>query len=180
MHPLYRLLYKQHLRNIRKICYDVEHPGEFLEEKALAEEEKKEEELPKNKREQTCDETFAEYLGFAAKRVNKVYYCKLLKFILLFRECTNSHSEKLIEERKSMPKYLFPLILETAEAKNAQDYCATHNAEQLPDISNQLIAEHIRNKDAGIDISEAMDLAQNFCHWLFINGYTCAKLSLIE
>jgi hypothetical protein len=183
-HPLFRILNKDHLNNIKRVNYDKEHPGEYPQVETQPEDPKADGK-PKNKRQQTCDEIFAEYLGFLAKKVNKTYYSKVLKFVLFFRECTNLNSGKLKEESKLMPKDLFPLMTGNSDEFQTkwgtiQDYCATHNAEQLPDISNEFILEFIPDNMQDIEIGEVTDLTQHFCHWLFINGYTCAKLSLIE
>lgn len=174
-------MFSQHLQNIKKINYETEHPGEYKE--GYAEEEtKKEEEVRVNKRTHTCDEIFSEYLGFIAKRINKKYYIKLIMFVLFFRECTNRNSAKLKEDSRKMPKDLFPPMETQVILSNSveEDYCATHNAEQLPDVSNDFIVNYMKDKKKHIPNPEAMDLTQNFCHWLYINGYTCAKLSQIH
>lgn len=37
----------------------------------------------------SCDEVFCMYLREVAKQVNETYYKQCLRFILLYRECTN-------------------------------------------------------------------------------------------
>jgi len=168
--------------------YIVEHPGEFQYIVTPEEEKTETNSYAKNKRTYTCDEIFAEYLGFVAKKVNKTYYIQLQKFVLFFRDCTNINSEYLKEESKSMPKDLFPemepgyhsLNKDNNSTSHQEDYCSTHNAEQLPDISNKFVVNYMQNKKQYISIKEIMELTQNFCQWLFNNGFTCAKLSLIQ
>ncbi len=88
----------------------------------------------------------------------------LIKFITLFRECVN-----IINKEK----------LRNSEG---QEYTQVTNAEDVPDISNDFITEFLDPDTNTFDISkeEAIDLTQNFCHWLYENNFTCSKLSLIS
>ena len=131
------------------------------------------------RRQKTCDDIFAEYLNFVARKTRKEYYAKALSFAFLFRECVNEAGERLNEEKKLLPQELFPI--NGGVGKN-EDYCLTNNAEQVPDVSNEFITNFLSEKklDALFPSTEAIDLTQNLCHWLFINGYTCSKLSLIQ
>jgi len=206
-HPLYKKLHALHLKNIKEINYEIEHPDGFTTEgkEAKSETEKiiveskietpteesknlDEAELL-NKRKKSIDDTFAEYLNFISRKVNKKYYQKLISFVFLFRECVEEMGDRLAEERKQLPPELFPPIeISKDKGENPSnsliklDYCQTNNAEQVPDASNEFIMTYISKNglDSMIDHSEAIDLTQNLCHWLFINGYTCSKLSLID
>ncbi len=130
------------------------------------------------RRKRSCDDIFAEYLNFVARKVNRGYYAKVLSFVFLLRECVNEYAERLVAEQKNLPADLRPRIV---PAEKTAEYCAANNAEQVPDISNEFITDFLPHKNvACINNEEAVNLMQNLCHWLFINGYTCSKLSLIQ
>ena len=62
---------------------------------------------------------------------------------------------------------------------NTYEFCTINNAELLPEICNEFVTIYL-NDIAGFDRAEAIDYVRHFCHWLFINGHTCSKLSLIH
>ena len=193
-HPMYKILYRHHLKNIKEISYEVEHPGGFntsgeaakneaemvhaVPVPEIVEGEKKsdEDELIK-KRQKSCDEILSEYLGFTARKIHKEYYKKVLRFVLLLRECLNENADRLNEEKKSLPQGLCLRNLPEGEEK---EYTETNNAEQVPDISNDFIIAYLDDKREHLSTQESIDLIQSLCHWLFINGYTCSKISLIQ
>jgi hypothetical protein len=110
-----------------------------------------------------CEEIFAEYCCKMANYCNPNYFVKLLKFITLFRECVNiQYREKIRQE--------------------GRDYSEATNAEDVPDVSNEFITEFLDpdSNTFGFTKEEAIDLTQNFCHWLYENNFTCSKLSLIS
>jgi hypothetical protein len=110
-----------------------------------------------------CDEVFADYVLKMSQFCNLHYFIKLLKFITLFRECVNIiNREKLRTE--------------------SREFCEVTNAEDVPDVSNEFITEFLDPDTNIFDIckEEAIDLTQNFCHWLYENNFTCSKLSLIS
>jgi hypothetical protein len=110
-----------------------------------------------------CDEVFADYIIKMANYINPTYMIRLLTFITLFRECVNIvNKEKVRSEGK--------------------DYTEITNSEDVPEVSNDFITEFLDADTNTFDISkeEAIDLTQNFCHWLYENNFTCSKLSLIS
>ncbi len=114
------------------------------------------------KGEATCDDAFAEYLHFAAQRACREYYMKVVMFAMLYRECVNTNCGKL----PTMP-----------QVSTDVEYCAGHNADYLPDLSNEFVSGFLPKRDPkglliGVDV--ATELTLNFCHWLFINCYTCS------
>lgn len=109
------------------------------------------------------DEVFADYVLKMANYCNPTYFPKVLKFVTLFRECAN--------------------ILNKEKVKNElKDFTEIFHAEDIPDISNEFITEFLDPDQNVFDINkeEAIDLTQNFCHWLYENNFTCSKLSLIS
>ena len=201
-HPFYKRLFQLHIKNIKEVNYESEHPDGFNMEGDAAknaeerinvvavpehtEECKRSEEADLMwKRQRCCDEIFAEYLNFVSRKVKKDYYSRVLAFIFLLRECVNECAERLNEDKKNLPSELFPPMKQANKLPHddagLQEYCLTSNAEQVPDVSNDFIMNYL--PDNGIEFfstNEAIDLTQNICHWLFINGYTCSKLSLIQ
>jgi hypothetical protein len=110
-----------------------------------------------------CDEVFADYIIKMANYVNPTYMIRLLIFITLFRECVNIvNKDKIRFEGK--------------------EYSEITNSEDVPEVSNDFITEFLDADTNTFDISkeEAIDLTQNFCHWLYENNFTCSKLSLIS
>jgi hypothetical protein len=98
-----------------------------------------------------------------ANYVNPTYMIRLLIFITLFRECVNIvNKDKIRYEGK--------------------EYSEITNSEDVPEVSNDFITEFLDADTNTFDISkeEAIDLTQNFCHWLYENNFTCSKLSLIS
>ena len=62
------------------------------------------------------------------------------------------------------------------------EFACINNAEVAPEICNEFVtvflverAKHVEE----LERNEVIDLVRHLCHWLFINGHTCSKLSLI-
>lgn len=196
-HKLYSELYKRHLKNVVILNYAHEHPGQTEfgltppglpaavyilkpEEPAKPSEdasEPKENSSPEisspEKKQKKCDEVFAEYLDIVAKEVNKSCYAEVLKFVFLFRECLNHYGDKLAKNKEDG-------VPEPTKGESKEDYCVTHNPEQAPEISNEFVTVYLDEVKAAFGSMDAIELTQNFCGWLFSNGYTCSKLSLIQ
>lgn len=184
-HPLYVELNNVHRQFIRDGIYDESgnapnnQPTEIKTQSNMEEHEYIDDELTR-KREKSCDQIFAEYLGFVAQKVRKEYYIQVLRFVFLFRECINSNGERLIEDRKNLPEFLFP---KNSVVNNpTKDYCCDNNGEQVPDMCNEFLMRHIKERQGMVDLedTEMIELMQNLCYWMFINGYTCSKIALIE
>jgi hypothetical protein len=62
------------------------------------------------------------------------------------------------------------------------EFCVINNAEVLPEVCNEFITIYLdTKKDAcGMQKEDAIDYTRHLCHWLFINGHTCSKLSMIN
>ena len=62
------------------------------------------------------------------------------------------------------------------------EFCQVNNSELLPEICNEFVTIYLNDKltVAGFERSEGIDLTRHLCHWLFINGHTCSKLSMIH
>lgn len=131
-------------------------------------------------REKSCDQIFAEYLGFVAQKVCADYYVSVLGFIFLFRECISAHGLLLVQQRKSLPAFLFPQHSRVND--HTVDYCCDNNGEQIPDMCNKFLTQYIKSRRGCVHLedSDLIDLMQNLCYWLFFNGYTCSKINLIK
>lgn len=188
-HPLYIALNAVHQQFIKELIYDTDGnaPKDLPEavkaqvkvEEVECQHAGDEDELMK-KREKSCDQIFAEYLGSIARKVCNEYYIKVLRFVFLFRECVNDNGEKLIEERKNLPAFLFPKNNVTYNP--TKDYCCDNNAEQVPDMCNEFLLNYLERRENQVEMTrtELIELTQNMCYWMFINGYTCSKIALIE
>ncbi|MDR3737353.1 MAG: hypothetical protein P4L10_17745 [Acidobacteriaceae bacterium] len=141
---------------------------------------KVEEETLQRKKLKKCDETFAEYLDSVAKFVNKESYRQVLNFVFLFRECLNHYGDRLSKNRQEPAA--FPSLATNGKPDDGkqEEYCLNNNAEQAPEVSNEFVTLYLDELKVSFEHFNAIDLTQNFCSWLFNNGYTCSKLSLIQ
>lgn len=206
-HKLYVELYKRHIENVRTCNYSREHAGltvfgarpaglpeavyepkseehsasrpseprehEGSEEQVV--DEKTREENQRKKKMKKCDEIFAEYLDLIAKDVKKECYANVLKFVLIYRECMNQYGDKIQKEKnggESNPQ--------ETRGEESKCYCLTHDAEHVPEASNELITIYLDTVNTSFGDMEPVDLTLNFCGWLFNGGYTCSKLSLMN
>lgn len=105
-----------------------------------------------------CDQVFSEYILAVSEIANPEYFKRVLKFVFLYREFLNKFHRKL----------------------NEPEYTTTKTAEDAPDISNEFLIEFIvlDNSIMGYLKGEAISLTQNFCRWMFNEGYTTSKLSI--
>ena len=117
--------------------------------------------------EKTCDDVFYEYLNTFMSKTNRKYFSLMLKFIILFRECydLSKNQEKNKNEKVAVTNTLPP--------------------EGLPDLCNEFYGEFMEpNNFFGIyeleEKNEIVEIIQHFCIWLFKNGYTKSKLSLVS
>ena len=121
-----------------------------------------------------CDEIFSLYLREVAQTVRQSVYSTILKFVLLFRECLNEYGW---EKRKEND----PEGAKKNPRKENVEFCSENNAEHAPEICNELVTVFLeQKKDSDLQRTESIDFTRHFCHWLFIKGYTCSKLSMIN
>ena len=116
---------------------------------------------------QLADSVFIEYLNKMSAYCNPDYYVKLIKFVTLFREHSNqANIDKMVNNSAN------------------QVYTETHDAEDVPDTSNEFITDFInpeeKDNDLGFNKEECIDLTMNLCYWMYENNFTCSKLSLIK
>ena len=201
-HKLYVELYKLHIKNVAIHNYSHEHPGctDFGPTPAglppaiytLKSEEPDKTQSPDaskanpnptpesnsdDKKKKKCDEVFAEYLDSVAKETNKECYLNVLKFVFLYRECLNHYGEKLSKGKEGM---ISPGEQNLRNDEGKEEYCIMNNAEQAPEVSNEFVTIYLEEVKTNFGTMDPIELTQNFCGWLFGNGYTCSKLSLIQ
>ena len=118
----------------------------------------------KENNDKNCDEVFYEYLKVLANKCNHKYFIFAFKFVVLFRECLNKF--KLNEKDVS------------------KEYTQCNNSDQVPDLCNEFINDFMEganffglNNDE--DKIELIEIIQHYCFWLFDNGYTTSRLSLL-
>ena len=136
-----------------------------------------------------CDEIFAQYLRHLSTIVNEHFYRTMIRFILLYRDCFNQFGWLKKAEADCRESRL------TLEEKNVlgridyykqfisdHEFCTISNGELLPEICNEFVTIYLNDKKdiAGFDRGEAIDYVRHLCHWLFVNGHTCSKLSMIH
>ena len=104
------------------------------------------------------DYVFIDYLNKMSLYCNKEYYGKLILFVLLFREFIN-----------------------LKKSDKNENYSNNHNAEDVPDLSNEFINDFLEpeNKYFDFDKEESINLTQNICNWMYENNFTTSELSRI-
>ena len=114
------------------------------------------------KEDEISDIVFIDYLNKMSTHVNAEYFTKLIMFVTLFREYVN---------------------IAKKDDNEQEEYTKRNSAEDVPDLSNEFINEFLEPEKTevfGFSKDEAIDLTQNFCHWMYENNFTCSKLSLIN
>ena len=110
----------------------------------------------------SCDEVMCLYLREISRFTNAETYKKVMKFIILYRQCINQFGNKIRNE------------------PNSYEYSICNSAEFMPDFCNEFIVEFVekRNRTYGLSKDELLDYTRNFCMWLFTNGFTCTRISM--
>ena len=135
-YPLYSELYKIHNKQVYLIDYNNEHGKQELDK------------LPSPSVDcdiQEVDTAFAKYLEIVSKVVNKNYYRKVIRLVILYRECL-------------------------ADLKGKLEY--GESPMSVPLISNEMVAIMLRHCDLSISKDEIIGLVLNLCWWFFSNNYT--------
>ena len=116
-----------------------------------------------------CDDVLAFYLFKVARNSKEECFEKVLRFVILFRECLNY-------------MYKDTIVNKTNDSIIHKDFSEEFTCEDAPDISNEFILEFLQTDQMimGYSKEEAIDLTQNLCQWLYDNNFTCSKLSLIN
>lgn len=126
----------------------------------------------KQKNEKTCDEAFYQYLNYIKNLTNKNYFVLALKFAILFRECLNISRHKEVNSNSENG------------VDSKKEYTAIKNAETVPEICNEFVTDYLENNyyfgiTSERDRNEIIELIQHFCTWLYLNGFTQSRLSLV-
>ena len=111
-----------------------------------------------------CDSIKYDYLRDIASKTNDAYFLFVFKFVLLFRECINKFKK--------------------VEDGTGKEYCEVYGAESVPDLCNEFIIEFMEihnyfglNTDE--EKNEFIEIIQHFCIWLYENGHTSSRLTLL-
>ena len=57
-----------------------------------------------------------------------------------------------------------------------------NNSEVIPEVCNEFVTvfmEARKNIPSTLSRQDNVDLTRHICHWMFIHGHTCSKLSII-
>lgn len=61
------------------------------------------------------------------------------------------------------------------------EFCVHNNGEYAPEVCNEFVTLYWeQHKHIDLTRDDAIDLTRNLCHWLFVNGFTCSKLTIIN
>ena len=113
----------------------------------------------------TCDNIKFEYLKNVAQKTNDNYFVFVFKFVLLFRECINKFKK--------------------LDGNIEREYCEVQGAEAAPDLCNEFISDFMESNEyfgmnSDENKTEFIEIIQHYCYWLFENGYTSSRLTLLS
>jgi hypothetical protein len=109
---------------------------------------------------ENADEVCAKYIVDAFPQCNRDYFLFLVKFVVLFRECTNK--------------------INNSDDINIE-YTSVSKGECFPDMCNAFITDFMENNDYfGLDVNELIEIIQHFCNWLYENKHTTSRLTLLS
>ncbi len=136
----------------------------------------------------SADEILGQYLRDVASKTNELFYRMMIRFILLYRECLNEYgwqkkAEAECREAKQTleEKNITARLATYRDIMSTHEFCGINNAEVAPEICNEFVTTFLeKQKDVGLERLDSIDYTRNLCHWLFINGHTCSKLSMIN
>lgn len=147
-----------------------------------------------------CDDLFAVYLNEISSKVNQDYFKHVMRFILLFRECLNDLGWKKKYEsraRNRLEEIKMAAAVKGANPENEPElyqkelteamksfpvtgeFCEQCDAEFAPEVSNECVARYMEGPHDVLR-DDIVDLTRNFCHWLYLNGFTCTRLIHIQ
>lgn len=119
----------------------------------------------------SIDECMVEYLCFVSNNSNLEYFHFSILFIVLFREFLNSFSPFCNQKL-----YISKL--------NNSEYTADNNitAQDIPKYCDSFISDFLEPKDyySIYEPDEIVQIIQHFCYWLFENGYTKFRVTLVN
>ena len=135
-----------------------------------------------------ADDALAMYLLQMSQKVNQDYVASVLQFVLLYRDCLNQYGWQKIAE-SDLRELKQPMddsniqkrMLLRQDMQKVQEFSACQNAECLPEISNEFIGVYLPQRQGANTLEQQtyVDLTRNLCFWLFVQGFTCSKISLI-
>ena len=150
----------------------------------------------KNENNWSCDEVFVDYLKNVAKKTNALYFKLVCKFVMLYRECLNKYgwlklfeniapqieAEGPIQSETNSQKISRHILLTEEQVQMMKDeYSRVNNAEFAPEVSNEFAVLFLpEHSSSGLQSNEGINLLINLAEWMFENGYTCTKISLIK
>lgn len=129
---------------------------------------------PEDKEECTVYKIIAVYLILLIEVTKeKMFVDIVMKFVFYFREYLNltgwDYYNYLAEY--GIAKYHF----------NSGEFCEYASCEEIPEMVNDFTTMFLELTPVMKDqANEIIDITQNFCYWLFINGFTRFKLSKID
>jgi hypothetical protein len=69
------------------------------------------------------------------------------------------------------------------DLQNWQDFTQTNNAECVPEVCNEFVSIYLAGRQETVreigGQQVVIDLTRHMCNWMFVNGYTCNKISVI-
>lgn len=129
---------------------------------------------PNEKENQKLNDVLAIYSLLLLEITGNTHFIDvLIKFIFLFREYLN-----LVGWEHN--KYLYQNGLVEKLNFNG-DFCSINTCEEVPELVNDFTTIFIEmDEEFSYFAKDIKDVAQNFCHWLYINELTNFKLIKLD
>ena len=62
------------------------------------------------------------------------------------------------------------------------EFATVNNAEVVPEVCNEFVTVYMearKSQPQALSRQDNIDMTRHMCHWMFVNGHTCSKLSMI-
>jgi len=79
------------------------------------------------------------------------------------------------------PEDVVSKAYELKSKSNGLDYAVINSAEHAPEICNEFVTIFMQDRRAlTIEKNQMIDLTRNLCNWLFQEGFTTSKVTMIK
>lgn len=129
---------------------------------------------PREKAKTIIDNILVIYLILLVEVTRDKFYMEVIvKFGFLFREYLNM---------TGWDYYLYLNEYGLCDNLNIEgEFCAKMNCEEIPELVNDFVLYFLDMEESfSSNRKEIADITQNFCYWLFINGFTNYKLAKLD
>jgi hypothetical protein len=116
-----------------------------------------------------CRLIFSEYLNEMTYKINKKFFNPILIFLRLYKDYMNLYGWDIIAKYKMV----------TMEER-ASLFTEVHNAEHVPEGSNDFLRNFLTKEYPTYDKELATDLTLHLCQWLKLKNYTHTTIAPVN